>query len=216
MRSLKWAVLGRDRSLPHLERKFYHLLMGAICFSLHAFVLDRTQAMIALASIGGAFVLLDLFRLCFPKMNALTLRMFGKIMRREELKSISGNSFYILGLMVVLLFFPKPIVLLSVAFLALGDPVAAVVGTLYGRHKLIGKKSLEGALANFALSWLAVFFIAMFYFQYAPEKVLLLAWVGAFISMVAELIPLPVDDNFTIPVFSAVLLTMVNAVVPLF
>ena len=118
--------------------------------------------------------------------------------------------------MVVILFFPKPIVLLSVAFLALGDPVAAVVGTLYGRHKLIGKKSLEGALANFALSWLAVFFIAMFYFQLSPIKVLTLAWVGAFISMVAELLPLPVDDNFTIPVASALLLTLANAVFPLF
>ena len=91
MRTLKWSVLGRDRSVPHLERKFYHLLMGAICFCLHAFLLDRTQALVTLAVIGGTFVVLDLFRLWLPRMNALTLRLFGKIMRREELKSISGN-----------------------------------------------------------------------------------------------------------------------------
>lgn len=215
LRSLRWSVLRRDRSLPHLERKFYHFVMGCICFSLYAFFLTREESLLLLATIGGAFVLLDVFRLWFPSMNALALKLFGKIMRRNELRSITGNSFYVLGLFVVVAFFPKPIVLLSVIFLGLGDPIAAVVGSLYGRHKLIGKKSVEGAAANLVTTWLVVIAVGLWYFGFPIDQAFRLACVGAVISMVVELLPFRLDDNFTIPVSSAILLTLVNRVLPL-
>lgn len=190
--------------------------MGAICFSLYTFVLTRGQAIVTLVTIGGTFVLLDVFRLWVPSVNALSLKLFGKIMRREELRSITGNSFYVLGMLVLVVFFPKPVVMLSLIFLALGDPSAAVVGTLYGRRKILGKKSLEGSLANFALCGLAVFVLGLSYFGYSSDHALRLALIGGAISMIAELLPLPIDDNFTIPVSSAILLTLVNAAFPLF
>jgi len=92
-------------------------------------VIDRTLALWLLGTIGGTFVLLDLIRLRFPAANAIALRWFGGLMRREELKSVSGNSFFVLGLVLITAVFPKPIVLLSALYLALGDPWAAIVGT---------------------------------------------------------------------------------------
>src|SRR5688572_24945311 len=93
LRHLKWSVLGRDRSIPHLERKLYHFVMGLTCLALYAFVLTPVQALIVLSLVGGTWVLLDLARLYSPAMNGLTLRLFGRIMRREELRSVTGNSF---------------------------------------------------------------------------------------------------------------------------
>jgi dolichol kinase len=203
LRQLKLSVLGRERSLPHFERKFYHAVMGLFCFCLYAFVLTREQSLLVLGTVGGAFVALDLIRLRFPQVNALALKFFGKIMRREELKSVSGNSFYIIGLFLVVLVFPPPVVLLSVLYLALGDPTAAMVGSLYGRHKLIGKKSWEGALANLAVSSLATFIVALTLFALPLSQAIVLALVGGLISVLAELCPCPVDDNFSIPVLSA-------------
>ena len=113
-------------------------------------------------------------------------------------------------------FFPKPIVLLSVLYLAIGDPIAAVVGSLYGRHKLIGKKSVEGALANWICSSLATLALGSCYFGFSFEKSILLALVGGIISVVAELFPAPIDDNFTIPVLSASLLSFTALFIPLF
>lgn len=215
VRSLKWRVLGRDRSLPHFGRKFYHFVMGLFCASLYAFVLDREQALLTLGIVGGAWICLDLIRLRNPRANELTLRIFGKLMRREELKSISGNTFYILGITTIVFFFPKPIVLLSVLYLAIGDPVAAIVGTLWGRNRLIGKKSLEGAVANLLFSALATALVAVFYFHFTPYRTLALAAFGGLISSVVELFPLPIDDNFTIPVLAAILLSTVNSIFPL-
>jgi diacylglycerol kinase (CTP) len=186
--------------------------MGILCVGLYAFILEKDEALLLLATIGGAFVLGDYLRLKSRPVNDLAVKLFGKIMRREELKTFSGNSFYIAGLAVVVLLFPKPIVLLSVLYLAIGDPVAAVVGTLYGRHKLIGKKSLEGAAANWICTSLATALVASFYLHLPVPEVWTLALAGGTISMLVELIPFPADDNFTIPVFSAVLLTLVHSV----
>lgn len=214
VRSIRTSILHRHRSVPHFGRKFYHFLMGIICFSLYAFALSRSEALVLLAGIGGALVIGDLIRLRYASVNNLALRLFGGLMRREELKSVSGNSFYVLGLFTIVLLFPKNIVLLSVLFLAIGDPSAAVVGSLYGKHKIIGKKSIEGAGANLVLSSIAALLFGLLYVGLSPTNALLLATIGGITSMVAELTPAPVDDNFSIPLISATILTAISILIP--
>jgi diacylglycerol kinase (CTP) len=216
VKSVRLEVLGRHRSVPHLERKFYHFLMGMFCFSVYAFFAEKWTALMLLALIGGPLVVLDLLRLKNPEMNEVALRLFGKVMRREELRSVSGNSFFVLGLMTIVALFSKPVVLLSVLYLAIGDPIAAVIGSLYGRHKLIGKKSVEGALANLLCTSLATFLMGIFYFRLSAERSIVLAIVGGLTSVFAELLPAPIDDNFTIPVASALVLSVVSTLMPLF
>lgn len=216
VKTVKLEVLNRHRSLPHFERKFYHFVMGMICFSLYAFFIEKKTALLLLALVGGPLVLLDLLRLKSAEMNDIALRLFGKIMRREELRSVSGNSFFVVGLLTIVALFPKPVVLLSVLYLAIGDPSAAVVGSLYGKHKIIGKKSLEGALANLFLSTLATLLMGIGYFKLSIGQSIVLSLVGGFSSVIAELLPTPIDDNFTIPVVSATLLAIVALMFPIF
>ena len=213
-RALRRHVLHIGRSTPHLGRKFYHFLNGVLCVGLYAFVLNREEALILLSSVGGVFMLLDLIRLRSPRLNALTLKYFGKIMRREELRSVSGNSFYILGLLTLVAFFPKPIVLLSTLFLAVGDPIAAVVGTHWGKIKITQRKTLEGALANLCATGLISFVFGWGFLNVSLIQSLMLAVVGGVISTLVELIPSPIDDNFTLPVGSALLLTALSSFFP--
>lgn len=185
--------------------------MGAVCFSLYAFVLNRSQALWTLALIGVPFILLDLSRQWFPQIRDMSLRLFGSVMRHDELTGISANSFYLVGLMVVTAVFPKPVTLLAVLFLGMGDPIAAIVGTRWGRHKIwtsgaLAKKSFEGAAANAVLSVIATFIFALTYMGLSVDKAGWLAVMGGVASTFAEILPLPIDDNFTIPVVSASLL----------
>lgn len=213
-RDLKRSVLSIGRSTPHLERKFYHFMMGIFCFSLYAFWLSREQALLLLLSVGGVWMAADLLRLKSPALNAVALKYFGKIMRREELKSVTGNSFYILGLIVLVYFFSKPVALLSALFLAVGDPIAAVVGTHWGKHKIVGKKSIEGALANYlATASISAAFGAGI-LELNGTEIVLFALLGGTISTIVELIPTPLDDNFTIPVGSAIFLTGASSLFP--
>jgi len=204
LRYLKSRVLSRSRSVPHISRKLYHALSGVLCVWLYAVYLSREAALSLLLIVGGGLVICDLIRLRHSKANAFVLKVFGRFMRREELKQVSGNTYFVLGMVFVVFFFPKPIALMGVLFLAIGDPLAAIVGTLYGRTQLIGKKSLEGALANFAGSFLAAVILGVACFHLSSLNALVLATVGAFASVLAELLPLPVDDNFSIPVLSAI------------
>jgi dolichol kinase len=214
-RALKWAVLKQHRSLPHALRRLYHLLMGLGCFAMYAWVINRQTACWAIVAIGGPFFLLDVLRLQSPLLKKLALRYFGTVMRRNELMGLTGNSFFILGLFFVVFFFSKPIALLSILFLAVGDPVAAFVGTRYGRIKLIAGKSLEGAAANFAVSGVVSAVFGVMYLEMSTY-----AWalglVGGTVSAIAELLPFPGDDNFSVPVFAGIQLSLIDHFWPFF
>ncbi len=216
IRALKWAVLKQHRSLPHALRRLYHLIMGLGCFSLYAWLIDRNTACWLLALIGGPFILMDILRLQHPGLKKLVLQYYGPLMRRNELLGLSGNSFFIAGMFTVVFFFSQPIALLSVLFLALGDPVAAFFGTRYGRIKIIGGKSAEGAFANFVASGIASAVFAAGYLGLSSDAVLTLGLVGGAVSTLAELVPFPVDDNFSVPVLSALQLALIDRLVPLF
>jgi dolichol kinase len=54
------------------------------------------------------------------------------------------------------------------------------------------------------------------YFGLSSERALILALIGGLTSVVAELLPTPIDDNFTIPVMSSIILAALALVLPLF
>ena len=74
----------------------------------------------------------------------------------------------------------------------LGDMSAALVGKMWGRTKLLGKKSLEGSAACFVVCVL----IALV--KLNP----VIAIIGALVATIVELIPFPIDDNLTVPLVS--------------
>lgn len=215
VRSVKWNIVNRRRHVPHLSRKLYHMGMGLTCLALYALALSRAQALTLLFAVGGVWVFADVLRLRFPLVSQWGLKLFGHLMRREELKSLTGNSYYILGLIVVTLCFPKPIVLLSLISLAIGDPLAAIVGSRYGRTSITKGKSLEGMLANGLGCALASGLLGVTYFQLSFEHAIFLAVAAGTISALVELIPLPIDDNFTIPVGAAILFSALFSLVPI-
>jgi dolichol kinase len=103
--------------------------------------------------------------------------------------------------------FPKPVAVLSILFLAIGDPVASTVGTLYkGRSvKIFHGKSLHGTGAGFiacmVLTWAFLRFTGM-----QGLDLIRLSLLGGFAGAFAEVLPLDIDDNFTVPVISGFIL----------
>ncbi|RLG32696.1 phosphatidate cytidylyltransferase, partial [Methanosarcinales archaeon] len=75
-------------------------------------------------------------------------------------------------------------------------------GIRWGKHRLIGKKSLEGSAAFFLTSFTGLSFLL------SP----LYALIAAFTGMLIEMIPQEViDDNITIPLgVSAVLMFLIK------
>lgn len=89
----------------------------------------------------------------------------------------------------------------SVLVLAAGDSMSTLVGIRLGRTRIPYNraKSVEGALAGF-LSAVIVVSLAMFFSGLSAGEVLLIAVLSSITGMLVESLPLPVDDNLTIPV----------------
>ena len=86
----------------------------------------------------------------------------------------------------------------AMIFLIVGDTFAAIVGMAWGRTRLF-EKSLEGFLAGFVTSFAAVVVLV-------PS----LPWgavaLGALVGAIIEVLPIPVDDNFRIPLIAGLVL----------
>lgn len=131
--------------------------------------------------------------------------------RPEDIKRFPGKGgiFYLIGVFIALLLFPKYIAMASVMILALGDSIAPLVGQ-YGkiRNPLNKKKFLEGSIAGIIAAGIgAAFFVGW-----------LEAFLAAIAAMVVEGIGLrigihPIDDNITMPVVAGVVITVVRFVV---
>jgi len=98
--------------------------------------------------------------------------------------------------LVIVLFQDKIIVLGALSALIYGDSASTIFGIRFGRHKLIGKRTLEGTIAGM---------LAMLPFLLAIVSIPI-AIATAVIAMLAEL--LPVNDNFTIPIAAAIVLSV--------
>lgn len=118
-----------------------------------------------------------------------TFRFYTGILLAILLFGWSENGFYI--------------AMASAIVLALGDSMSTLVGKKFGRHKIPYNrdKSLEGALGGAVYAFLGIY-IYFSIFTPLPSP-FLLSLAGASVGMLVESMPLKVDDNLTIPVFSA-------------
>jgi dolichol kinase len=180
--------------------------MGMLIVFIYLFSgMSVGSAVMILGSALGLDLIIETARLRIPAFNEQVVRYWGPFMRSCEISKMSGVPYYILASLLALAIFPKPVGVLSVLFLAIGDPIASLVGILYGKNsiRVAEGKSLVGTLAGVAACALTTLIFLKAY----PVPVTDGAWIG--LSLVgglaggtAELAPFDMDDNFTIPMIS--------------
>lgn len=190
----------------HLARKIWHTFMGMLIVFVYVFSgMSVGTAVMILGSVLGLDLLVETARLRIPSFNDQVLRFWGPFMRSCEVSKMSGVPYYILASMLALAIFPKPVGVLSVLFLAIGDPIASLIGILYGKNspKVAQGKSLVGTFAGVVSCML----VTLVFLKAWPVPVSDSAWIalsviGGLAGGTAELAPFDMDDNFTIPMIS--------------
>jgi len=134
---------------------------------------------------------IEVFRLNHPRTRHVFRHFFGELLRNHEEASLLGSTYLLIACLLTIHLFPKPVAVLALMFLILGDTVAAIVGKWIGRVRLIGGKTLEGSIACF----LVCFGLTLL----MPGVPPLVGLVGALTATIFELLPIPLDDNFRIP-----------------
>lgn len=147
---------------------------------------------------------LDVLRLRYRPLNSFLQRWFGAVMRDSEVDQLAGTTYLLLGVAVVVVFFPPSVALLALWFLAFADPAAATVGVKFGRMRIWGRKSLEGFLGAFVVCAVVSALYFSFTVPVAPMFWLSIVLLCAFVGALAELVSVfGIDDNFTLPILSA-------------
>jgi dolichol kinase len=166
-----------------------------------------TTAIVLLASALGLDLMVEMTRLRVPAFNEKVLRYWGPLMRNSEATRMSGVPHYLVACMLAVAIFPKPVAVLSILYLAAGDPVASLFGILYGKHSLkLGEgKSLIGTLAGIG-TCMVVTFVFLKILSLPDHIVIPMSLVGGLAGGTAELLPFDLDDNFTIPIISGFIL----------
>ncbi len=201
--ALRMPIRLHLRQDLHLVRKAWHMLMGLLMVAVFLSGLSRFNAVLILGSALGICLLVETARLRVPSLNEAVIRFWGPIMRSNEIDRLSGTPYYIGSALIAVGLFPKPIAALSLLFLACGDPMASLVGILYGKNSPRWRdgKSWIGTAAGV----LTCMLVGAIFWNALPVKAWqawLLTWIGGVAGGMAELLPLEMDDNFIIPVVS--------------
>lgn len=203
----------RVRSDLHLMRKLWHMLMGLFMVGVYMAGLTRSQGVLVLGFFLALNLAVETARLRIPAMNEIIVRFWGPLMRSCEVNRYTGTPYYIASSLIAVGIFPKPIAALSIAFLAVGDPIASLFGILYGDKSIRfsnGKSLIGTAAGMFACAGVAFLFLHFMnqtqFMELKLEHLLILSGIGGIAGGGAELLPMEVDDNFAIPVVSGFML----------
>ena len=204
--SSPWRL--RLRNDLHLARKVWHCGMGVFMAAFYAIGFPKVVCVLLLIAALSFFLTAEYARLRFPKLNAYAIKAMGPVMRKHEVTKMSGTPFYIGSVLLSVAIFPKPIAILSILFLAIGDPVSSIFGITYGDRigiRFANGKSLIGTAAGMGIcSVITIVYLLVTGVPLFPSVCIALA--GGLAGGGAEMIPLDIDDNFSIPLVSGLAL----------
>lgn len=158
-----------------------------------------------LAIAGVTFGAMETLRLSSPAVSAWLARRIP-LFREEEQHRPTGSTYFIAAALVCFLVFDTNVAANAVLFQAVGDPVAAAVGSQWGRRRWRGK-SLEGSLAYMAAALVAGGLLLPTHLGLGVPLLVLATLAAALF----EFLPLPVDDNLRVPVLTAVVIAVARA-----
>jgi len=219
------------RKDDHIGRKIYHMLSGTIAAYIFLYVLDRKQTIVLVALLTLLVFCIDVLRLRIHSLNRHIHKIMGGVMRKEETKNLSAQTFYMLGLLWLAVGFSKPIAVHSLLILAWMDPFAGFFGLRFGKtvwrsaipaqvslpaaEEVLRQKTIEGSFAGFIAAFLAGIvawtgrwasvpdFTSMGTLWPSPLQILILSVIGALTSVAAEAWPSQWDDNVMIPFWTS-------------
>ncbi|MDD5288093.1 MAG: hypothetical protein PHY28_03140 [Dehalococcoidales bacterium] len=187
-----------------LRRGFSHILVG-LSIGISAIFIPRVIYLSLLGMATVTFLLLEFIRFKSPVVNRWFCSFFRLVLRESEAMHLTGASYMLLAALISFLVFTRDIAVASVCFLAMGDAMATIIGRNNGNN---GKQKTKpaGHLACLAACLAVGFILRCTGLDISIPAVV----IGAIVATIAEAIPLPVNDNLTIPLFAGLAMTLIE------
>lgn len=181
-------------------RKVTH--MGALIIPAGYSILSLEQStmLVIMTPLAVLMTVIDISRLRgWPLWGGVVRWFMNPMLRGHEVDGdFSGATYILWSVVATVALFPRDIAVAALAFIVVGDTLAALIGRKFGRHRF-GRKSLEGSLACLAGTMLVA--------CVTPGLPLSVTAVGAVAAALTEAFSMRIDDNVSVPLVSG--LTMV-------
>lgn len=188
--------MNRSSVAIPVGRRVFHLI-AASCTTLLVLVLPEPAYMTLVG--GGALLSLavDVGRRRTDYVNRIYMGIFRSVLKPSEATDITGATYLLIAVFFAFYFFGPEVALPVLMFVAVGDPVAALIGPLCPGPRL-WDKSPVGSLAFVAVSlgvWAILVAAGFGAWSWAVV-------ITAVFAAAVELTPLPLDDNLTVPLIA--------------
>jgi dolichol kinase len=204
--------------VKELPRRLWHIFAG-LAISIAGLWAPQNIFLPALVTVTIAALILDIVRLRSTRVNRGFTIVFRTLLRKKEAAALTGSTYFLIAASIVFILCDKSLAAISLAFVAVGDPIAGMVGERWGRFRMSpeeGKifdsaksprnlrfhrkkdKSLEGGAACFAACLVVGVILAA-----VTHVELWVVVVGAIGATLVESLLLLVNDNLSIPLVAA-------------
>jgi dolichol kinase len=169
------------RKLLHLSSIIYPLL--------YSYILSKNSMLLLTGIISLILIIMEIVRKINPKIKHFLYKNLEFMAREHEKEEIAGSTYFMIGVFLCILFFPRSIAIPAMLVLIISDAAASIFGKLFGKVKMYEEKTWVGFF-SFAVSasLISLFFNKLFI-------------IPAILTALFELYSkkLKVDDNLLVP-----------------
>lgn len=151
-----------------------------------------------------AIAMVDFLRLHVNGIKEAFILFFGSFLRRHEIRRLSGASYLLLGCFITSLLYSKPIVVAACTYIIVGDTFAAIFGQNIKSPRIFQNKTVLGSLSFLLASLLGAYLLHILTGALPFSHLV----IGAVAASVFESLPLPLDDNFSVPIITGFVMSL--------
>ncbi|KAG7196107.1 uncharacterized protein KQ657_000119 [Scheffersomyces spartinae] len=226
------AGMGQFRQFlfkHEIPRKVFHSSIGFVTLYLYTIGVQHQQLIPVFIGLFAVLFVNDYARMHNPEFNRKMVKFFTLIARESEANEYNGTLWYVAGLFIVFMLYPKDICVMSCLLLSWADTSASTFGRMFGKYtpKVSKNKSLAGCMASFITGIASCYVFYGYFVPHYNEKVNgpndifwtpenskltihIYSLLSGLVASFSEGIDIyKIDDNFTIPVLSGFFLNLV-------
>ena len=186
-------------------RKLLHLSNLVIPFTYLFYFDSKVEALIILLPITLLASLIEYLRInSISVKNIFDKYLFSMLRNHEKSGKYTGATWVFISSTLSIGIFPKDIAIISLIYMSIGDTAAGLIGRKFGRIKIYNK-TLEGALAGFIVCLIVGLMIDL-----NLSKTVVA--IGALSAAIIEFMPISIDDNLRVPLFSGTVMYVMSIV----
>ena len=189
------------RKLIHLSSLIYPLA--------YIFLLSKPTMIKITLYLLCLLIVVDFLRIKYTKFQSLCNKLFGLFSRKEEREGkIYGSTYFMCGIFLTILFFPKYTAITSMFVLIISDTAASIFGKMIKSKKIIKEKTIFGFLSFVCTATIIIFCFGQSFNFNTFLIALLIAFITGAVELFAKVIC--IDDNLLIPTICSFLITFTN------